>query len=172
VDSPLTASPGAWTPAGEVAFGFQWLRNGAPILGANAASYTPTATDFGTALAVQVTGTRIGSASTTAVSAATAAVVAGTLVKGKPTIKGKARVGSVLAARPGSWGPAGVSVKLQWLRNGKPIKKATKARYKLVGADKGKKISVRATGVKAGYTTATATSRATGKVKAKPKKRR
>jgi hypothetical protein len=63
-------------------------------------------------------------------------------------------------------------VKLQWLRNGKPIKMATKAKYKLVGGDKGKKISVRVAGMKTGYQTAFATSKATGKVKAKPKKRR
>lgn len=170
VDVPLAASPGAWTPSGEVAFGFQWLRNGAPIAGATSASYTPSATDVGSALAVQVTGTRTGSTPSTAVSAPTAAVAAGTLGKGKPSIKGKARVGSTLAAKAGTWSPAGVAVKLQWLRNGKPIKKATKAKYKLVGADKGKKISIRVTGVKAGYTTASATSKATGKVKAKPKK--
>ncbi|GAA4750859.1 hypothetical protein GCM10023350_40080 [Nocardioides endophyticus] len=171
VDSPLTASPGAWTPAGQVAFAFQWLRNAAPIAGATSTTYTPTASDVGAALAVQVTGTRPGSNPSTAVSAPTAAAAAGTLVKGKPTIKGKARVGSVLAAKPGTWGPAGVSVKLQWLRNGKPIKKATKAKYKLVARDKGKKISVRVTGSKSGYQTASATSKATGKVKAKPKKR-
>jgi len=172
VGGSLTASPGAWTPATGVAFGFQWLRNGAPIAGATAPSYTPPASDIGSGLAVRVIGTRAGSDPATAVSAPTATVAAGTLVKGKPSVKGKARVGSTLAAKPGSWGPAGVSVKLQWLRNGKPIKKATKAKYKLVGGDKGKKISVRVTGTKVGYQTAFATSKATGKVKAKAKKRR
>jgi Zn-dependent metalloprotease len=172
VGVPLSASPGTWTPSTGVAFGFQWSRNGAPIASATTASYTPTATDLGAALTVQVTGTRAGSDPSTAVSAPTAAVAAGLLVKGRPSIKGKARVGSTLVAKPGAWGPSGVSVKLQWVRNGKPIKKATKAKYHLVGVDKGKKISVRVTGTKSGYQTATATSKATGKVKAKPKKRR
>jgi Zn-dependent metalloprotease len=172
VGVPLSASPGTWTPATGVAFGFQWNRNGAPIAGATSASYTPTATDLRAALTVQVTGTRAGSDPSTAVSAPTAAVAAGLLVKGRPSIKGKARVGSTLVAKPGTWSPAGVSVKLQWLRNGKPIKKATKTKYKLVKADKGKKVSVRVTGTKAGYQTTAATSKATGKVKAKPKKRR
>ena len=172
VGVPLTASAGTWTPVAEVAFAFQWLRNGSPIAGATSASYTPPATDLGAAITVQVTGTRAGSVPSTVVSAPTAAVAAGVLVRGKPTVKGKARVGSTLAAKPGTWGPAGVSVKLQWLRNGKPIKKATKAKYKLTGGDKGKKISVRVTGAKVGYATASATSKATGKVQAKPKKRR
>jgi Zn-dependent metalloprotease len=171
VGQTVTASPGTWAPS-DVVLAYQWFLQGSPISGATGASYLATPADRGNTLSVEVTATKPGFLTASAKGTATAAVVAGTLVKGKPTIKGKARVGSVLAARPGSWGPAGVSVKLQWLRNGKPIKKATKARYKLVGADKGKKISVRATGVKAGYTTATATSRATGKVKAKPKKRR
>ena len=44
-------------------------------------------------------------------------------------------------------------MKYQWLRNGKAIKKATKASYKLTAKDKGKKVSVKVTYSKAGLTT-------------------
>ncbi|MFC7497275.1 MULTISPECIES: M4 family metallopeptidase [unclassified Nocardioides] len=83
----------------------------------------------------------------------------------KPVIKGTARVGKRLTARPGAWQPAGVTLGYQWLRNGKAITKAKKSRYVLVAKDRGKRISVRVTGRKAGYVTASATSKATAKVK-------
>ena len=54
----------------------------------------------------------------------------------------------------------GVTVKYQWLRNGKAIKKATKASYKLTATDKGRKVSVKVTYSKAGLTTVVKTSAA------------
>lgn len=63
--------------------------------------------------------------------------------QGGPTIKGKPKVGKVLRVLPGTVKPAGVKITYRWLRNGKVIKKATKARYKLTRKDRRKKISVR-----------------------------
>ena len=91
------------------------------------------------------------------------------VVAGSPTIKGKAQVGKTLTAVAGTWGPAPVALTYQWLRNGVPIAGATGSKYKLKNKDKGKKISVRVTGAKAGYTSATATSPQTKKVKKKKK---
>ncbi len=59
---------------------------------------------------------------------------------------------------PGDWGVKKVRFSYQWLRNGKPIKGATKASYKLQRADAGKKISVRVTGSKPGYKNKSVTS--------------
>jgi hypothetical protein len=56
---------------------------------------------------------------------------------------------------------SGAKYKYQWLRDGKAISGATKATYKLTKADKGKKISVKVTGTKDGYTTKTVKSKAT-----------
>ena len=64
----------------------------------------------------------------------------------------------------GTW-PAGTAVTLQWLRNNVAISGATEPSYKLVKKDKGKKISVRATGAKSGYSNGTATSTQTAKIK-------
>lgn len=78
----------------------------------------------------------------------------------KPTVKGKAVVGKRLTARRGTWNASKVTVKFQWLRNGKVIKGATKAKYKLAKKDARKKISVRVTASADGWTTAQATSKA------------
>lgn len=83
-----------------------------------------------------------------------------------PKISGTARVGSKLTAKPGSWGPAPVTLKYQWLRNGKAIKGATKSTYTLKAADRARKISVRVAGLKSGYTGASKTSAATKTVAA------
>lgn len=84
-----------------------------------------------------------------------------------PIVSGKARVARTLKVKGGSWTPAAVSLSYQWLRSGKAIAKATKAKYRLTTKDKGKRISVRVTATKSGYTTGSAISKATGKVKAK-----
>jgi hypothetical protein len=75
--------------------------------------------------------------------------VTGTFKKGKK-VKVKATNADV----------KGVKYTYQWLRNGKAIKKATKATYKLTAKDKGKKISVQVTGKKANYATKVVKSKA------------
>ncbi|WGY01034.1 hypothetical protein QI633_21145 [Nocardioides sp. QY071] len=75
-----------------------------------------------------------------------------------PKVKGKAKVGKVLKAKAGAWSPAPTAVSYQWLRNGKPIKKAKKASYRVTRKDRGKRISVRLTISRPGLTSATWTS--------------
>lgn len=153
----LTASAGTWAPAG-VSLAYQWFRGATAISGATARTYAPVAGDVGQALHVRVTASRTGSASLSAVSADTAAVAKGTLVGARPRISGKLKVGKVLAARRGTWQPAGVTFRYQWYRNGVKIRKATKAKYKLTRKDKRKHITVRVTGRMAGYATLSKTS--------------
>jgi hypothetical protein len=83
----------------------------------------------------------------------------------RPRIVGTPKVRKVLRVVPGAWSPAGVALSAQWLRNGKAIARATRTAYKLTRKDRGKRISVRVTGRKAGYTTAAVTSAPTRKVK-------
>ncbi|WP_232680345.1 Ig-like domain repeat protein [Nocardioides sp. R-C-SC26] len=52
VGSLLTADPGEWTQ--KIEFVFQWLRDGVPITGATASTYTTTAADAGREVAVKV----------------------------------------------------------------------------------------------------------------------
>lgn len=83
------------------------------------------------------------------------------------TISGTAQVGQTLTANTAAWTPAPVTLAYQWLRDGAVISGATGKTYTLVTADSGKKLSVKVTGTKQHYTTATKTSAAVT-VKAAP----
>jgi hypothetical protein len=164
VGSTLTAAPGTWGPA-PVTLSYQWLRSGVAVPGATGTTYPVTAADLGATLSVRVTGAKTGYTTVAKVSVATAAVAAGALSAHKPKIKGKARVGKKLKAKAGAWGPVPVTLSYQWYRNGKPIKGATRAAYKLKHVDRRKKLTVKVTATKPGYTTLTQTSKATTKVR-------
>jgi hypothetical protein len=83
-----------------------------------------------------------------------------------PTLKSKGAVrpGKRVRATAGSWTPAPTAVRFQWLRDGKPIKKATQAAYRIKRADRRHRLSVRVTVRRAGYVDAVAVSK---KVKVK-----
>ncbi len=163
VGKKLTASAGSWQPAG-TRLGYQWLRDGKTIAKANANAYVPTATDAGRRLSVRVTGTLPGYTSASATSAQTSAVARGRLSAPTPKISGTAKVGRTLTAKPGVWRPAGVKLSYQWYAGGKKIAKATRPSYRISQAAKGKKITVKVTGVKSGYSVVTQTSAATKQV--------
>ncbi|MFT4281802.1 hypothetical protein [Microbacterium sp.] len=156
VGAALTAETGGW-PAGAT-LTYQWLRHGAPISGATSPSYTPAASDAGAALSVRVSGAVPGY-TTTSVTSNTVTVAAATLSAAVPTLTGTAKVGATLTAKPGTW-TAGTKLTYQWLRGGSAISGATKSTYTAVAADRGKNLTVRVTGSKAGYTTVSKTSAA------------
>ncbi|ACL38716.1 hypothetical protein Achl_0719 [Pseudarthrobacter chlorophenolicus A6] len=163
VGATLTATPGTWGPA-PVTLAYQWFRSGVAITGATAPTYPVAAADLGKTMTVRVTGTKAGYTTTAKTSAATAAVVAGSLTAPVPTITGTAKVGAMLTANPGTWGPAPVALAYQWFRSGVAITGATAATYPVAAADLGKTMTVRVTGTKAGYTTTAKTSAATAAV--------
>lgn len=83
-----------------------------------------------------------------------------------PTITGTATEGQTLTAGNGTWSATPDSHTYQWKRAGTNISGATSSTYVLVTADVGSTITVAVTAVKSGYTSATATSAATGTVAA------
>ncbi len=84
----------------------------------------------------------------------------------KPKLRGVPRAGRVLSVTLKGWKPKpakkSVKVRYQWMKNGKKIKGAKKATYRLRAKDRGKKISVVVKVKKKGYAT---TKRSSKKVK-------
>ncbi|WP_142110938.1 hypothetical protein [Rarobacter incanus] len=152
VGRPLSAKAGSWTPTG-VQLSYQWLANGVPVPGANAATFVPRAAHVGKAVSVRVSGTKAGLVTVVRTSAATAKVLRGELVSQKVKVRGSARVGKKIKAVSKAWGPAPVKLSYRWYANGKRIKGATKKTLRVQAKQRGKKIQVRVTGKKSGYTT-------------------
>ncbi|PVZ54249.1 hypothetical protein C9424_15745, partial [Arthrobacter sp. H-02-3] len=78
-----------------------------------------------------------------------------------PGISGTPQVGRTLTAVTGTWSPTPDVLGYQWFRSGTAITGATGKTYTLVAADLGKTITLKVTGSKAGYPSATRTSAAT-----------
>jgi GH25 family lysozyme M1 (1,4-beta-N-acetylmuramidase) len=124
----LAALAGTWAGGKPVTFAYQWQRcdavgkGCAPITGAAAQSYVPTAADVGHALVVSVSATaRTGTAS--AVSAPTSAVassgttpVSAPKPRTPPAIAGGTQVGQTLTAQVGTWTGTVKSFSYQWQR--------------------------------------------------------
>jgi beta-glucosidase-like glycosyl hydrolase len=89
----------------------------------------------------------------------------GKLTLSKPKITGKAVVGAKLRATVAKH-TAGAHLAYVWKRAGKAIAGAHSATYTLTKASKGKRLTVTVTESKSRYATVSATSAATGKVKA------
>nr|WP_243751914.1 CAP domain-containing protein [Leucobacter weissii] len=83
----------------------------------------------------------------------------------RPKISGVRKTGRVLTAKRGTWKPGGAKFSYRWLRNGKNIAGATKAKYRLTSADKNKRIRVKVTGKKSGVKTTSRTSTATARIR-------
>jgi len=157
VGGTLTAISGIWAP-GPIALSYQWYRGGKAITGAKSLTYLLTSKDLGKKITVKITGTKAGYTTVAKVSKATAKIARGVLATSTPTISGTPVVGSTLSSLYGSWGPAPVTMSYQWFRGTKAISGAKKGTYTIIAADAGKLITVRITGAKAGYTTASTTS--------------
>ncbi|PJI94272.1 hypothetical protein [Luteimicrobium subarcticum] len=154
VGATVRVSVGTWTPT--AGYTYRWRLDGAPITGATASTYTPTASQYGHHLTVTVTGARDGY-TTASVTSAAATVGAGTLAARVPTITGSHQVGWNLRAVPGAWWPS-PSFTYQWRRDGVPVHGAVHSSYGPSAADTGHKISVTVTGRHAGYATRSVTS--------------
>ena len=169
VGSKITANPKDWGPTPDK-FSYQWKRNGVNIGNATGSTYTPTISDLGQNLTVSVTGSLTIDALSNMHMRATKTsakhkVAVGVITPKRPTISGTVKKGKTLTVKPGAWSPSGVAFKYQWYRGSSKISGAKKSTYKLVSADKGKRVKVVVTGSKSGYTTASSTSAQTAKVK-------
>jgi hypothetical protein len=139
----LECTAGTWGNQPTI-FDYAWTRDGKRIEGQETTQLKTKVADTGHAIRCTVTA-RNSIGSTTATSAAVKVQLKPRLVK-RPTVRGAARVGKTLSCLPGSW-RAYPTVKktYRWLRNGKPIKRATKRTHKVTRADVGKRIACRLT---------------------------
>ncbi len=146
----LTANPGQWTPAG-LTYTYQWLRDGAPISGASAASYGLQLDDLDHRISVRVVASD-GTSLVAADSVETSAIAKANLVNQRaPEVAGKARYSRLVEATRGEWSVKPDQLKYQWLRSGRVIAGATQSSYRLVAGDFGQRISVVETAIREGY---------------------
>lgn len=161
VGKTLTAKPGTWSP--KPGLRYEWFRSGVAISGAKASKYKVQLADVGKKLTVRVTAAKADYLSASKTSRATKTVPAVPLKASTPKILGTTKVGQTLRVSRGSW-TSGATLVIRWYRSGKLVAGATDAAYLLQPTDKGKTFTVKITGSKAGYTTATKTSKATKKI--------
>ncbi|MDF1486998.1 hypothetical protein [Tessaracoccus caeni] len=161
VGKKLTAKAGTWTKSTKLTY--QWKRDGKSIKGATKSSYTLTAGDLKKKITVTVTGKLSGYTTVAKTSKATAKVATGTLTSATPKISGTAKVGKKLTAKAGTW-TKGTTLSYQWYANGKALKGKTGKTLTLSSSVKGKKVTLKVTGAKSGYSKVTKTSKATAKV--------
>lgn len=158
----LTAKPGKWTSG--TLFTYQWLVSGKAVKGATAATFVPRKSDKGKRVTVRITGTNPGYATATTTSKKSSKVrPLRSMKKATPTVSGTVKVGMTLTAKPGKW-TAGARLAYQWLVGGKAVAGATARTFVPRETDRGRTITVKVTGTKAGYKTTSKTSKATGKV--------
>ena len=149
--------------------GYQWYADGVAISGATASTYTahlrrarPGAHRPGT-----VSADGYDPAGKT--SAATGPVVKGQAsFRTAPTVTGNAVVDHVLRADPGTFSPSTATPSYRWLRGGEPISGATGAKYRLVPADVGRRITVRVTLTAPHWASASARTTGTPVVRSTP----
>ena len=158
----------SWSP--EASMSYQWFSDGRAIKKATRASYVVSSKDAGKKISVRVTGSRPGYETVTYVLGHTSPVLR-TWPSPIPSINGTASdglraasVGEVLSASVPEELTSVATVSYQWLANGKAIKRATGQTYVVTSKDAGKRISVRVTGTRSGFTAVTLTSVATDPV--------
>ena len=131
----MTCTQGTWTnsPTG---YAYQWLRDGAPIGGATAASYTISAADVGRNLACMVTATNAaGSGQATSAAVVPVAAAQAPVNQTRPVISGTPAPGNVLSCSTGTWTNSPTSYVRSWRRDGTPF--ASGATYAVQAADVG-----------------------------------
>jgi hypothetical protein len=148
-DKPLlTVSSGVWDEGSSLSY--QWLRDGAPITGANTNSYALQVHDLGRNVTVQVRGARPGYIPATKESVSFTANLRNFPSARKPSIVGPHYVGSLLRAVPGV-SKQDTSFSFRWFRDGQLIQGEDNSNYVTSSSDIGKGISVEVQATKFEY---------------------
>ncbi len=164
VGKTLTVTTGTWSP--KVSFSYQWKEDGVAIAKATKASYKIAPAQAGKKITVTVTGKKANYTTVSKTSVATKKVASLAFTKKPaPKLTGTVKVGKTLKVKLGTWAPkSGTKFSYAWFAAGKAIPGATSSKLTLTKALKGKKITVKVTAKKVGYTTTIKASKATAKV--------
>lgn len=136
--SVLTTTNGTWSgvPA-TFSYTYQWKRNGSPIVGATASTYTTVVADSTANITCDVTADN-GVAPTATAGSNTLTMAnytpANTVA---PVVSGTAVVGQILSTTNGTWTNSPSTFSYQWYRGATLISGATNSTYTLVQADAG-----------------------------------
>lgn len=157
VGAPLMTQPGSWSPGSKLSY--QWFANDTAIPKATGTTFTLSPIHRGKHITVRVTGSQTGYTTISKTSAPTT-VGYGSLKASTPAVSGTPRVGTKLTTKAGSWSSA-TKLAYRWYANNKALKGATAKSYTPTAATKGKRLSVKVSGSKNGYTTKTLTKHLT-----------
>lgn len=152
VGSVLTATIPTVTPEPEKQT-YAWFADGKFIPGGSGTSITLKPEQLGSVIRFVASGTRPGYADLRTASVPTAEVLPEKLtVKQEPVLSGAAHVGKPLTVKGGQVTPS-ATTRYQWLVGGTPIPGATGATYTPSAADAGRRLSVKVSYSRPGYTT-------------------
>lgn len=151
IGNQLSCSTGDWTSPTTISYAYLWLRDGIPIGGATANTYTLVNADYDTDISCQVSATN-NDGTTPATSASVGPVIDAAPVNTvAPVVSGSAIVGGTLSCTTGTWTfNETPTYTYQWKRDGVDISAATASTYQLVSADNGKVMSCAVTATNAG----------------------
>jgi len=139
----LTSTRGTWSPNRDLTIARQWYADGAPVAGATAATFTPTAAEKGKAITVEVTARRAGYTPASVTTAPTAAVERGEFaLVAPPAVTGDPLVDEVLTADPATWSPPSQDTLYRWKADGVLIEGANSPTLALTRDLLGKTIAV------------------------------
>jgi len=142
VGDKITVNPGTWGPP-PVKMAVRWLRDGETIPQSKYTwTYVLTAADVGKHIQAEFTGTKANFLAVAARTPQTPVVFPRLLRPARePKVTGSGLVGQDLTVDPGVWLPTGTQTTVQWLRDGKPIKRATSSTYRVTADDLQHKLS-------------------------------
>ncbi|MEE3126898.1 MAG: Ig-like domain repeat protein [Actinomycetota bacterium] len=142
----------SWNEEG-VEHAYQWLRDGSPISGATAKTYTLTPEDYGHRILVKVTGSKDGWTDSTVDSQEVTPALGDALTfTSQPAVSGTVALGRTLTALPGAWGSGSTpTFGYQWRRGGQVITGATSSTYVVSTDDLGSTLAVTVTATRAAY---------------------
>ncbi|KQY58519.1 hypothetical protein ASD11_02320 [Aeromicrobium sp. Root495] len=165
VGQTLTGGTAAsWSPLGS-SLTFIWRTSaGVTLMSGTSRTLVVPASALGKTISLTIQGEKSGYVTAIRTSAATATVKAGTITASAVRVSGTAKVGRTLTAYAGTWRPTPVKLSYRWYANNKPITGAVRSKFKIPSWAKGRRLKVKVTGTKTGFTSTYRVSAQTSRV--------